>query len=86
MSELRHLLSIPKIPRKYTDYICKSNVIIYPILYYNLNQINHTLILKDDSPVFFVAYNPGWAKWVSAEHTLSKRPIARGGAAVNTYN
>lgn len=43
-----------------------------------------TLILNDDSPEFLVAYNPGWAKWVSAEHTLSKSPIASGGAAVNT--
>lgn len=44
----------------------------------------NTLILNDDSPVFFVAYNAGWLKWVSAEHTLSKSPIANGGAAVNT--
>lgn len=50
----------------------------------NGTQEYDTLILNDDSPVFFVAYNPGWDKWVSAEHTLSKRPIANGGAAVNT--
>lgn len=33
---------------------------------------------------FLAAYKLGWAKCVSAEHTLSKRPIANGGAAVNT--
>lgn len=43
-----------------------------------------TLIPRNESPLLFVAYNPGCAKRVSAEHTLSKRPIANGGAAVKT--
>lgn len=47
-------------------------------------NIQNTLILKVDSVAFFAAYRLGWAKCVSAEHTLSKRPIAKGGAAVNT--